>query len=411
MNRKQPVELPTELELHNMPLAMDIFTHQNRHRVKKIYQAFLEVKILGLTLILSSALAIFGILMGCGGGGTADGSSSAPGPTPTPTPTRTWEMGFYPTPPRFNIPEILRTIDLLSSRAELAVLHEELPWTELLSGKSTTKILEEHKDGLIGALHDHGLRILFMADLTDGLARYQEPPQLRALGRSITEPAVQQLYRDYVLTFAQRFHPEYIGLTAETNLVRRMASPAVYAAMVQAANNAASDLQAAHVTSPLLISVQVETAWGVFGSSEPYAGIEQDFSDFPFMQMLGLSSYPYFSYAVPEDIPDNYYRRLLNGRSMPVLVCEGGWTSAGVDAIVSSPQVQARYIRRQADLLDSVQARAMAQTLFVDIDMDQLTVEPPPNLYFFISLGLMDKDFQAKPALEVWDDLFARSKI
>jgi hypothetical protein len=359
------------------------------------------------------AVLLLGLWAGCGGGGTDGGETALPeaSPTPEPTPTRTWEMGFYPTPPRLTVPEVLQTINLMSNRAELAVIHEELPWTDLIQGTDINTILDNQKQGLLDYLRAKGLRILFMADLTDGLSRGQEPPKLRALNRSITEPAVQQLYRDYVLAFVARFEPEYIGLTAETNLVRAAASPAVYAAMVQAANDAAEDLRAANVTAPLLISVQVETAWGVLFGSGPYQGIERDFVDFPFMQMLGLSSYPYFAYATPEDIPADYYQRLLNGRSLPALVCEGGWTSASVATIASSPQIQARYITRQAELLDSIQALAVAQTLFVDIDLEALEISVPDNLYLFVSLGLMDDTFTAKPALAVWDNLFARPRM
>ena len=236
-------------------------------------------------------------------------------------------------------------------------------------------------------------------------------PQLRELGRSITEPGVQQAYRDYVLAFVEKFEPEYIGLAAETNLIRLAAETAVYAAVVQAANSAAAELQSLNVTQPLLISVQVETACGVLGGTGPYAGIETDFIDFPFMQILGLSSYPYFSYAQPEDLPADYYGRLLNGRQMPVLVSEGGWSSACVNGIASSPEAQARYILRHADLLDDIEAVAVVQTLFADIDMNSLPDLVPPNLPLFATIGLMDENFLAKPALSVWDDHFTRQKI
>ena len=353
-------------------------------------------------LVRSFALSV--ALAGC--------SSDTVDPGP-PQPTRTWEMGFYFTPPRVDLPIALQNIDLFSARAELAVLHEELPWDLLLAGTDLDAVVGL-KDGLVAYLRGKRLRIFYMADLTDGLSRGEEPPLLRAAGRSITEPDVQQLYRQYVRAFVERFQPDYIGLTAETNLVRAAAAPAVYASMVTAANAVAADLLTAGVTTPLLISVQVETAWGRLGGTGPYLGVEQDFADFPFTQMLGLSSYPYFGYAQPEDIPDDYYARLANGRALPAIVCEGGWASAGVGAIASSPELQARYLARQAVLLDSVEARAVVQTLFTDLDLDSLTEPYPDNLPLFSSLGLMqlvNDGFVVKPALTVWDGLFARRRI
>ena len=192
---------------------------------------------------------------------------------------------------------VIQGIDLWSTRAELAAIHEELPWTDLLAGQTPDAILDRDKVDLVKYMRSKGLKLYFMADLTDGLSRGEEAPQLRALGRSITEPAVQQVYRDYVLAVNRKLQPEILGLAAETNLIRAAADPLVYAAVVKAANDAAADLHTAGSRATLLFSVQVETAWGVLGGSGGYSGVEQDFRDFPFAQRIGLSSYPYFSFA------------------------------------------------------------------------------------------------------------------
>jgi hypothetical protein len=319
-------------------------------------------------------------------------------------------MGFSPLPPRPTTQVVLQGIDLWSTRAEIAAIHEELPWTDLLAGMSPDAILDRDKTALIQYLRGKGLKLYFMADLTDGLSRGEEAPQLRALGRSIAEPAVQQVYRAYVLAFERKYHPEFLGLAAETNLIRAAGTAALYSAVVQAANDAATDLRAAGRAAPLMISVQVETAWGgLTGGS--YTGVEQDFRDFPFTEVLGLSSYPYFAYTQPGDIPSNYYTRVLNGRTLPVMVVEGGWTSASVGSVVSSPDMQARYITRHAQLLDSVRASAVIQLEYADIDLASFPAPFPPNLPLFIDIGLTDSDFNAKPALAAWDALHARRLV
>jgi hypothetical protein len=350
-----------------------------------------------------AALLLTG-LSGCGGGHST--ASNMP-----PPPTRTWSMGFASTPPRLSTAAVIQGIDLWSTRAELAAIHEELPWTDLLAGMSPDAILDRDKVQLVNYLRGKGLHLYFMADLTDGLSRGEEAPQLRALGRSLTEPAVQQVYRDYVLAVARKLNPEFIGLAAETNLIRAAAPPALYAAVVRAANDAAADLHAAGAGGSLMFSVQVEVAWGVLGGNGTYAGVEQDFTDFPFVQILGLSSYPYFSFTQPEDIPNNYYSRLLNSRTVPVMVVEGGWTSASVGTVQSSPDLQARYVTRHAALLDAVGARGVIQLLFADLDLSSLPPPIPPNLPLFVSIGLTDSDFAGKPALAAWDALFARRLV
>ena len=158
----------------------------------------------------------------------------------------------------------------------------------------------------------------------------------------------------------------------------------------------------------------MESAWGVLGNGgrtgpgTGYAGIERDFADFPFAQWLGLSSYPYFAYSQPEDIPGDYYRRLLNGRSTPVMVVEGGWTSAAVGSVQSSPALQARYYARHAQLLDGVAARGVLQLVFADLDLATFPQPQPASLPLFAGIGVVDSDFNAKPALAAWDALFAR---
>jgi len=113
------------------------------------------------------------------------------------------------------------------------------------------------------------------------------------------------------------------------------------------------------------VSVQVEVAWG--RPSGPYQGIAQDLTDFPFMDALGLSSYPYLGgFAVPEDLPPDYYSKVAEGTTLPVLVVEGGWPSIAVGSFVSSPALQARYLTRQLLLLDHAAARGVFQLTFYD---------------------------------------------
>jgi hypothetical protein len=273
---------------------------------------------------------------------------------------------------------------------------------------SADAILDRDKVQLVQYIRSKGVqRVVFMGDLNDGLAREREAPQLRAAGRSITEPAVQRLYRDYLLAVDRKLAPEVIGLVAESNLIR-VAAPALYPAVRQTAIDTAAALRTAGTRATLMASVQVEVAWGRLGGSGSFVGIETDFTDFPFAQMLGLSSYPYFGWSTPDDLPPDYYQRLLAGRSTPVMVVEGGWSSAGAGSFSSTPERQARYIARHAELLDAVSARGWLQLQFADIDLASLPPPLPANLPLFATLGLMTSAFAPKPALAAWDALYAR---
>lgn len=343
-------------------------------------------------------LCVAAAIVACGSGGT--------GPDPGPGPAREYRMGFSGFPPRPDFEVAVQALERWTPRADVAIVHEELPWTELLAGVAPDSILRRDKDGLIQYYRGKGLALVFIADATDGLSRGEDPPQLRALGRSFTEPAVQHHYRAWIRAFVSRYQPEHVGLLAETNLIRLAAPPALYQAAVAAANQAAAELRAGPARPRLFVSVQVEVAWGRF-TSQPFQGIEQDFADFPFLELLGLSSYPYFVWSDPADLPLDYYARLLGGRALPVMIVEGGWASESAAGFTSTPARQAAYFRRQARLLEPVDALAWIQLAPTDLQVSSFPAHLQAAIRPFSRLGVLDTALAAKPALVVWDSLFA----
>lgn len=314
-------------------------------------------------------------------------------------------MGFSAIPPRLDsTADVIAAINNWVPHADAAILHVSPPWAAMLAGHSPAGAVDTVQVPLAQYYRAKGLRVVFTVDATDGLNRAAEAPQLVSLGRSITDTAVQRLYREWVFAVAQKIQPDYLGLAAETNLIRAAAPDSVYRAVVTMTNAVAAQIKAASLPSKLYVSVQVEVAWGRLSGSGVYQGIAQDLADFPFAQALGLSSYPYLGgFAVPESIPLDYYSRIPRGTALPVLVVEGGWPSVSVDTLVSSPAEQARYIGRQMQLLDSARATGVFQLTFYDLD---LSANPPPPgsiLPLFTHLGLADSAMHAKPALTVWD--------
>ena len=330
---------------------------------------------------------------------------NAPGPPPPP---RSFEMGFSAIPPRLTIDDVLANFALWSPRADAAILHLTPEWPALLAGVDPDTIVVHTQVPLVDLYRAHGLSITVTLDATDGLDRAAESPGLVDSGRSLTEPEIQQLYRDYALAIWRQIHPAHLALAAEVNLIRVAAPPALYAAVRQVANDAAADLRAAGCTARLSVSIQSEVVWGRFAGNT-YVGLATDLADFPFMEELPLSSYPYLGgFAVPEDIPLDYYARPQAEAGMPVRVVEGGWASESVPGVPSSPAEQARYIRRQAALLDSARANAVFQLNFSDIDVSTFPPPIPPNLPLFVTIGLVTKDYVPKPALAAWDAVFRR---
>ena len=182
----------------------------------------------------------------------------------------------------------------------------------------------------------------------------------------------------------------------------------VYDALVKMANDAVADVRALGGKQPLLYaSVQADLAWGPPPAA--YTGVERDFQDFSFAQVLAISSYPYFAYADPDQIPLDYYTRLENGRSLPIMVVEGGWPSAAAGPVQSTPDKQVRYLRRQERMLDAAKAIAVFQLTYTDLDISAYQPLPPGSvLPLFASLGHVDVNFAPKPSLATYDSIFTR---
>ena len=345
------------------------------------------------TIIFAAAV----LAAGCGDG-------SGPG-----LPARTYLMGFSAIPPRVDsTANVIAAINNWVPHADAAIMHVSPPWAGMLAGATPDSAVRTVELPLANYYRAKGLAIVFTVDATDGLNRAAEAPELVSAGRSITDTMVQRLYREWVFAVAKRIRPEYLGLAAETNLIRQQAPDSVYQALVTMANAAVTQIHAASLPGKLYVSVQVEVAWG--RPSGPYQGIAQDLADFPFVQALGLSSYPYLGgFADPESIPLDYYSRIGQEAAFPVLVVEGGWPSVSVGGVISSPAEEARYITRQEQLLDSARARGVFQLTFYDLDLRGFPPQPPGSaLPLFTHLGLADSAMNAKPALAVWDHVVQR---
>lgn len=329
--------------------------------------------------------------------------------TTPPGPTRSYRMGFSGIPPTNDLPTAIAAIDMWSTRADAAIMSFEIPWDSLLSGVPAETLVVRDQVGLANYYRAKGHKLWIYLDPANGLNRAGESNALVSAGRSITEPAIQRVFRHYAVAIDSIIRPEHLGVALETNLIRGVAPAPLYAAIKQVANDAAADVRSVDIRVKLSVSVQVDWAWG-FGSN-PYEGVAQDFIDFPFLDEIGLSSYPYLAgFATPEEIPLNYYSRLLEGHPLPAMVTEGGWSSATLDTLVSSQAEQQRYISRQSKLLDEVNAIAVFQLTFTDLDLASLP-GAPPNLVLFAHLGLVDTALTPKEALATWDALYKRALV
>ena len=344
-------------------------------------------------------LVVIGTLAGCG--------SDANGPAQV---DRSFFMGFSAFPPRQDTAIILPTLALATQHSDAGLIQLGIPWTVLLADTSAATEVRTVRLPLVNYYRVLGQRVVVTLDVTDGLNRSAESPELVALGRSIEDTAVQRRYREYVAAVDSILHPDYLSLAAETNLIRLAAPSALYGAVVTMVNAAAAERATAGSLTPLMVSVQVETAWGRLQGDTTFVGIAQYRADFPFLVALGLSSYPYLGgFSDPDSIPLNYYSRLVAAAPLPLVVLEGGWPSVSAGTFATTPALQAKYLARQARLLDAASATGLFQITFTDIDLSGVSLPPGDSILpLFAHLGLVDSALAPKPALAAWDSILSR---
>lgn len=325
-------------------------------------------------------------------------------------PVRSYRMGMQNSAPRFdNFDLFIQSLNIWTERADAAMITTEVPWEELLNGTDPIDYVVNNYDGLVDFYRNKNFKLWIYIDPQNGLDRASDALELQAVNKSIADADIQEIYRRFTFVMDSILHPDHLGLALETNLIRDAASSAIYNGVKKAANDAAAEIRAHDAAVKLSISVQVDYAWGKLGGGN-YLGVGQDFTDFPFIEELGLSSYPYFGFDTPDEIPVNYYERIIEEKNIPVFISEGGWTSASVTtpdrSFVSSPELQEAYIKHHAKLLNRVQAIALFQLTFTDIDLEGLPPDVPDNIGYFAFLGLVDKQLEPKAALSAWDEQF-----
>ncbi len=313
---------------------------------------------------------------------------------------RSYRMGFGTSAPRPDLNLIIESLNLWTQHADAGIISTEVPWDSLISGEDPVRYVTDTYVQLAGVFRSKNMKLWVYIDPENGLNRASDSDPLVAMGRSIAQPAVQQVYRRFVVVIDSVLRPDHLGLALETNLIRLAAPDSIYQGVKAAANGAAGDVRGIDKAVPLSVSVQAEVAWGKLGGTS-YVGVAQDFTDFPFLQEMGISSYPYLGgFAVPGDIPLNYYSQLGAGHSIPLFVSEGGWSSA-----YGGEAVQAAYIDRQGQLLAQAKAVGVFQLTFTDLDLSGWGSVDSAGLVQFAFLGVVDSSFNPKPSLAAWDSL------
>jgi len=328
------------------------------------------------------------------------------GPTMEEGKPRSYGMGWAPSAPRPNEGLFLAVIDSMSRVSDLTIIQQPVPWPELLAGAEMDPLIEERVE-VAQYLRFKGMDVIFLVDPLDGLDRRKEDPELVAAGRSILEPEIRALHEEWVRRIAEDVRPEWMGLASEINTLAARGNPDLYGEIHDLVNTLAPQVRELSPATKVFVSFQIDEANGVL--IDPIIDHFALIDDYD-IDALGLSSYPVFAFDTPAQIPDDYLDAFDQATDLPLLMVEGGWTSADVPWATGTPGEQVDFLERYEFLLDRVGAEGWVMLTFTDLDIPALGLpaDRANGLSNFSRMGILDIDLQRKPSYEVWKRIYER---
>lgn len=112
---------------------------------------------------------------------------------------------------------------------------------------------------------------------------------------------------------------------------------------------------------------------------------------------IGFTSYPFFEYETPADIPAGYYTEIAQHTTKPVLFSELGWIANPAAPYTGSAAEQAAFVDRFFALIGGLD---VPYAVYLHDNDLPITVLPASSAFY--QVGLRDESGVARPADAAW---------
>jgi hypothetical protein len=219
--------------------------------------------------------------------------------------------------------------------------------------------------------------------------------------------AAKALYEQMLVDFAQTYQPPYIFIGNESDEYY-IEHPEDYARWIEFYNRAYDAIKA----------VAPDTRVGPIFQYERMAGIGQinnwtqahwgavNCHDLNRVDIIGLTIYPMFSAATPQEIPDDYLSPILERiGDTPIAITETGWPADyfGDRELPwqASPEMQVAYIEALDRILEGVNVEILNWAFLYPLGQGE---DAGLVWELFGPLALYDRAGNPRPALAAWMD-------
>ena len=343
-------------------------------------------------------------------GGCAVRRVAAPDATPPPRAAlgepRAFRLGFSALPAMLTEAGQQAAFDLAAKYGEVLLIQRPPSWADFLGGATPSSKLRATTVGEREAARSRGLA-LFMAldpfDPTDRGRLANLPPGMEE--RNLGDPGLREAFIAEARYIAVNYRPAYLALGMEVNATYER-NPAQYQRFLDAYRAAYDAVKASSPETRVFATFQFEQLLGVIPWEPPHPPRWELLDGYTGKaDLLAITTYPSFTYAVARKVPPDYYLQLKERTKLPVAFAAVGYASEpGRDGMNSSTRPeQRRFLQRL--LSDADELASPLVVWFVGRDAAYLAA-PPYDLV--ASIGLRDTQDQPKEAWPVWEEASKR---
>ncbi len=348
-------------------------------------------------------------------------------PTVTPSAleatSRDFYMGFTRWPPEATLEGIARMNTFLTQHGDMTALHFDggIPWPEALAGNPLPEAVMNEWRGArdaIPASHKIYLAITPINMERNALAPYWGTATNQPLPKPWSEysfghPDVKLAYLKYALQAIEFFHPDYLAIGIEVNVVQ-VNAPQNWAAYRELQKFIYDSLKQDYPDLPIFATFTVSHMNGLDGGDSA-AQMKEIESLLPYTDLIALSAYPYgwaYESGKADPIPDDFFAAALSF-GKPIAIAESGAPSYDFSAFGKNYHFTEEYQARWVSFLLSKAREHNFHFVvaFTGIDYDKLLEIIPKDTrelaMIWVYDGLERSDGCAKQALPVWDQWLA----
>jgi len=341
--------------------------------------------------------------------------------------TRSFYMGFNPWPYDLTTPALSWTYETINGIGDIVDHHleEGVPWPEAYSGQPFSATFVNNIQQRLSSTPASQVILLSISPLNvsrDGMALYRGSGINMAMpspwnGYPLDDVHVKIAYLNYAKRLIDLFHPVYVVLGVEVNLLVSN-RPALWPPYLELHKYVYGKLKALYPSVKFTVSMTAPDLLAGYTPADHTSQMRalQDIS--PYIDFLGISLHPFMSSYLAETVPADMFDKIYALTNMKIGITESSYPAkvwsmaigAATAVFNGSPAKQDDFVKRM--LLAADRNGSFFVIYFAPRDYDALWRKAgrPPTMLPWKSTGFYDDSGQERPALATWKMYFNSKK-